>query len=149
MKKKNNARGIRSHMNNIRKYLWLHLVLMLAASMIIWFPVFFILYGGIQAVVMLCLLKKRSSDTMTVIMKRFIYIFFLMEVGYTVALLYVGAYALCDVCGLGILAWDCMKGTMFTNSEFFHIMPGLYLSALYLPVMLIWSIVYALKRATE
>lgn len=133
-------------MNSIRIYLRLHLVLMLVTSIIIWFPVFFILYGGIQAVVILCLLKKRSSDTMSVFMRRSIYMFSLVEVGYTAALLYVGAYVIRDVCGLGILAWDCMKGTLFTNPEFFHIMPGLYLNALYLPIVLIWAIVYALKK---
>ena len=127
----------------------LHLVLMLAASFIIWFPVFFILYGGIQAVVLILLLKKRSLDSMSVAMRKAVCLFSLMEVGYTVALMYVAAFAFCDVfCG-DVFAPDCMKGTMFVNPEFFHIMPGLYLSALYLPIVLIWAIVYALKRAAE
>ena len=40
-------------------YLWLHLLLMLVKSLIIWLPVFFILYGGIQAVVLLTMLNKK------------------------------------------------------------------------------------------
>lgn len=42
-------------------YLSLHLVLMLAVSIVIWFPVFFVLYGGVQAVVLLYWLNRKSS----------------------------------------------------------------------------------------
>lgn len=118
-------------------YLWLHLLLMLVTSLVIWFPVFFLLYGGIQAVVLLAMLKKERAGGMSVSRRKTIYVLALQEMAYTVALLYVGVYACCD----GGAAPDCMKGTIFTNPEFFHIIPGVCLSAFYLLLALIWGAV--------
>lgn len=132
------------HRNIICVYLWLHLLLMLVTSVVIWFPVFFVLYGGIQAVVLLAMLKKERAGGMSVSRQKIIYILALTELAYTVALLYVGAYACCDGCGFGVPVPDCMKGTIFTNPEFFHIMPGVCLSAFYLLPALIWGIVYSI-----
>lgn len=42
-------------------YLLLHPLLMLVESLIMWLPVFFILYGGIQAVVLRTMLKKKPE----------------------------------------------------------------------------------------
>ena len=130
-------------------YLWLHLLLMLVKSLIIWLPVFFILYGGIQAVVLLTMLNKKPGDAMSVTKRRVIYLLTVMEVAYTVELLVMGDFLLQDVLGIGVLPWDCLKGTIFTNPEFFHIMPGVSLTVLYLSLVVIWLVVYAIRRITK
>ena len=127
----------------IRTCLWAHLVLMLVASAVIWFPVFFILYGGIQAVVLLWLLKP---DAVSGFRRWSVYFFALLEVVYTITLLYVGAYAFCDVTGIGGLPLDCMRGTIFANPEFFFIAPAVFPNALYLPLVLVWGVVYAMRK---
>ena len=63
----------------INIYILLHLALMLVKSLIIWLPVFFILYGGIQAVVLLNLLNTGKLDTMSVTRRRIIYLLTAME----------------------------------------------------------------------
>lgn len=130
----------------INIYLRLHLALLLAQSLIIWFPVYFVLYGGIQAVVLLSLLNKKPVDTMPITKRKAIYLFTVMEVAYTIELLAIGDFLLQDVWGIGVLPWDCLKGTIFTNPEFFHIMPGVYLTALYLSLAVIWLVLYAIRR---
>ncbi len=127
-------------------YLLLHLVLMLAKSLFIWIPVFFILYGGIQAVVLLTMLNKKPGDAMSVTKRRVIYVLTAMEVSYTMGLLVMGDYLLQDVLGIGVLPWNCLKGTIFTNPEFFHVMPGVSLTALYLSLAVIWLVVYGIRR---
>ncbi len=126
-------------------YLLLHLLLMLVESLIIWLPVFFILYGGIQAVVLLTMLKK-TGEAMSITKRRVIYLFTAMEVTYTMGLLAIGDFLLQDVLGIGVLPWDCLKGTLFTNPEFFHIMPGVSLTVLYLSFMVIWLAVHSCRR---
>ena len=135
-----------SHKKLIRIYLWLHLVLMLIVSIGIWLPLFFILYGGIPAVILLRATSKKVSCKTSVFKQRTIYLFSLLEVAHTIALLYVGALAFCDVLWGNVLATDCMKDTIFTNPEFYFIMPGIYLNALYLPTALIWFIAYIIWR---
>ena len=130
-------------------YLWLHLLLMLVKSLIIWLPVFFILYGGIQAVVLLTMLNKKPGEAMSVTKRRVIYLLTVMEVSYTVELLVMGDFLLQDVLGIGVLPWDCLKGSIFTNPEFFHIIPGVSLTALYLSLAVIWLVVYAIRRITK
>ncbi len=130
-------------------YLWLHLVLMLAKSLFIWLPVFFILYGGIQAVVLLTMLNKKPGDAMSVTKRRAIYVLTAMEVAYTIELLVMGDYLLQDVLGIGVLPWNCLKGTIFTNPEFFHVMPGVSLTVLYLALAAIWFIIYTIRRLTR
>ena len=127
-------------------YLLLHLTLMLVISLIIWLPVFFILYGGIQAVVLLTMLNKKTVDSTSVTGRRIIYLLTSMEVPYTIGLLALGNFLLRDVLGIGLLLWDCLKGTIFTNPEFFHIMPGASLTALYLSLAAIWLVVYGIRR---
>ena len=127
-------------------YLWLHLVLMLVKSLFIWLPVFFILYGGIQAVVLLTMLNKKPGDAMSVTRRRVIYVLTAMEVAYTIELLVMGDYLFHDVLGIGVLPWDYLKGTIFTNPEFFHIIPGVSLTALYLSLAVIWLVVYGIRR---
>lgn len=127
-------------------YLLLHLTLMLAKSLIIWLPVFFILYGGIQAVVLLVMLNKKSADAMSVTGRRVIYLLTAMEAAYTIELLVMGDFLLQDVLGIGVLPWDYLKGTIFTNSEFFHIIPGVTLTALYLSLAVIGLVVYGFRR---
>ena len=61
-------------------YLLLHLALMVVKSLIIWLPVFFVLYGGIQAVVLLTMLNKKTVDAMSITKRRVIYLFTAMEV---------------------------------------------------------------------
>ena len=130
-------------------YLWLHLVLMLAKSLFIWLPVFFILYGGIQAVVLLTMLNKKPGDAMSVTRRRVIYVLTAMEVAYTMELLVMGDYLFHDVLGIGVLPWNCLKGTIFTNPEFFHVMPGVSLTVLYLALAAIWFIIYTIRRLTR
>lgn len=130
-------------------YLLLHLVLMLAKSLFIWLPVFFILYGGIQAVVLLTMLNKKPGDAMSVTKRRVIYVLTAMEVAYTIELLVMGDYLLQDVLGIGVLPWNCLKGTIFTNPEFFHVMPGVSLTVLYLALAAIWFIIYTIRRLTR
>ena len=127
-------------------YLLLHLLLMLVQSLIIWLPVFFILYGGIQAVVLLTMLHRQTLDAMSITKRRVIYLLTAMEVTYTMGLLAIGDFLLQDVLGIGVLPWDCLKGTLFTNPEFFHIMPGVTLTALYLSFMVIWLAVHSCRR---
>ncbi len=130
-------------------YLWLHLVLMLAKSLFIWLPVFFILYGGIQAIVLLTMLNKKPGDAMSVTRRRVIYVLTAMEVAYTIELLVMGDYLFHDVLGIGVLPWNCLKGTIFTNPEFFHVMPGMSLTVLYLALAAIWFIIYTIRRLTR
>lgn len=130
-------------------YLWLHLVLMLVKSLFIWLPVFFILYGGIQAVVLLTMLNKKPGDAMSVTKRRVIYVLTAMEVAYTIELLVMGDYLFHDVLGIGVLPWNCLKGTIFTNPEFFHVMPGVSLTVLYLALAAIWFIIYTIRRLTR
>ncbi len=130
-------------------YLWLHLVLMLAKSLFIWLPVFFILYGGIQAVVLLTMLNKKPGDAMSVTRRKVIYVLTAMEVAYTIELLVMGDYLFHDVLGIGVLPWNCLKGTIFTNPEFFHVMPGVSLTVLYLALAAIWFIIYTIRRLTR
>ena len=127
-------------------YLLLHLALMVVKSLIIWLPVFFVLYGGIQAVVLLTMLNKKTVDAMSITKRRVIYLFTAMEVTYTMGLLAIGDFLLQDVLGIGVLPWDCLKGTLFTNPEFFHIMPGVALSVLYLSLAAICLVVYGIRR---
>ena len=119
---------------------------MLAKSLFIWLPVFFILYGGIQAIVLLTMLNKKPSDAMSVTKRRAIYVLTAMEVAYTIELLVMGDYLLQDVLGIGVLPWNCLKGTIFTNPEFFHIIPGVSLTAIYLSLAVIWLVVYGIRR---
>ena len=130
-------------------YLLLHLLLMLVESLIMWLPVFFILYGGIQAVVLLTMLNKKTVDSMSVTGRRIIYLLTAMEVTYTMGLLAIGDFLLQDVLGIGVLPWDCLKGTIFTNPEFFHVMPGVSLTVLYLALAAIWFIIYTIRRLTR
>ena len=130
-------------------YLWLHLVLMLVKSLFIWLPVFFILYGGIQAVVLLTMLNKKPVDAMSVTRRRVIYVLTAMEVAYTIELLVMGDYLFHDVLGIGVLPWNCLKGTIFTNPEFFHVMPGVSLTVLYLALAAIWFIIYTIRNLTR
>ena len=133
----------------INIYILLHLTLMLVKSLIIWLPVFFILYGGIQAVVLLNLLNTGKVDTMSVTRRRIIYLLTAMEATYSFELLVMGDFLLQDVLGWGVLPWDYLKGTIFTNPEFFHIMPGVALSVLYLSLAAIWFIIYTIRRLTR
>ena len=133
----------------INIYILLHLALMLVKSLIIWLPVFFILYGGIQAVVLLNLLNTGKLDTMSVTRRRIIYLLTAMEATYTIELLVMGDYLLQDVLGIGVLPWNCLKGTIFTNPEFFHVMPGVALTVLYLALAAIWFIIYTIRRLTR
>lgn len=130
-------------------YLWLHLVLMLVKSLFIWLPVFFILYGGIQAIVLLTMLNKKPGDAMSVTRRRVIYVLTAMEVAYTIELLVMGDYLFHDVLGIGVLPWNCLKGTIFTNPEFFHVMPGVSLTVLYLALAAIWFIIYTIRKLTR
>ena len=121
-------------------YLWGHLALM-AGVLVFWLPVYFVFYGGVQAVVLLCLLRKGASGEMSVFKRRSIYLFSWLEWVYTVALLFVGAR------GYFELSLDCLKGTSFNNPEFFPLYYSLLPNAFYVAVALIWGGVYAIRRA--
>ena len=130
-------------------YLLLHLALMVVKSLIIWLPVFFVLYGGIQAVVLLTMLNKKTVDALSVTRRWVIYLLTAMEVTYTIELLVIGDFLLQDVLGWGVLPWDYLKGTIFTNPEFFHLVPGVSLTALYLSLAVIWSVAHAIRRISK
>ncbi|MBR3927079.1 MAG: hypothetical protein IKJ58_09975 [Akkermansia sp.] len=130
-------------------YLWLHLALMVEKSLIICLPVSFVLYGGIQAVVLLTMLNKKPGDAMSVTRRWVIYLLTAMEVTYTIELLVIGDFLFQDVLGIGVLPWDYLKGTIFTNPEFFHVMPGVSLTVLYLALAAIWFIIYTIRRLTR
>ena len=83
----------KSTKRTISIYLKGHLVLMLIVSFLIWFPVFFVLYGGIQATALLYYLKRKTSGEITVPARRVIYLFSLLQIVYTIALLYVGMFS--------------------------------------------------------
>ena len=120
-------------------YLWGHLALM-AGVLMFWLPVYFVLYGGVQAVVLLCLLRKGISGEVSDFRRRSICLFSWLEWVYTVALLFVGAR------GYFELTLDCLKGTSFNNPEFFPFYYSLIPNALYAAVALIWGVVYAIGR---
>ena len=120
-------------------YLWGHLALMVGVLMF-WLPVYFVLYGGVQAVVLLCLLRKGISGEVSDFRRRSICLFSWLEWVYTVALLFVGAR------GYFELSLDCLKGTSFNNPEFFPFYYSLLPNALYAAVALIWGVVYAIRR---
>ncbi len=126
-------------------YVSLHLVLMLAVSVLIWFPVFFVLYGGVQAVVLLYWLNRKSSAPAVEGRRRWVDVLLLMEAGYTMALAYVGAHLFCETYGICDLSPGWLKGTIFANPEFCYFMPGVCLSAFYLILVFIWGIVSVLK----
>ena len=83
-------------------YLLLHLALMVVKSLIKWLPVFFVLYGGIQAVVLLTMLNKKTVDALSVTRRWVIYLLTAMEVTYTIELLVIGDFLLQDVLGRGV-----------------------------------------------
>ena len=120
-------------------YLWGHLVLMVGVLMF-WLPVYFVLYGGVQAVVLLCLLRTGISGEVSDFRRRSVCLFSWLEWVYTVALLFVGAR------GYFELSLDCLKGTSFNNPEFFPFYYSLLPNALYAAVVLIWGGVYAIRR---
>ena len=120
-------------------YLWGHLVLM-AVVLMFWLPVYFVFYGGIQAVVLLCLLRKGASGEVSAFRRQTICLFSWLEWVYTLALLFVGAR------GYFGLSLDCLKGTIYNNPEFFPFYYSLIPNALYAAVALIWGVVYAIGR---
>ena len=120
-------------------YLWGHLALM-AGVLVFWLPVYFVFYGGVQAVVLLCLLRKGASGEVSAFRRRSICLFSWLEWVYTVALLFVGARGFCG------LSLDCLKGTIYNNPEFFPFYYSLIPNALYAAVALIWGVVYAIGR---
>lgn len=120
-------------------YLWGHLALM-AGVLVFWLPVYFVFYGGVQAVVLLCLLRKGASGEVSAFRRRSICLFSWLEWVYTLALLFVGAR------GYFGLSLDCLKGTIYNNPEFFPFYYSLIPNALYAAVALIWGVVYTIGR---
>ncbi len=96
--------------------------------------------------VLLTMLNKKTVDALSVTRRWVIYLLTAMEVTYTIELLVIGDFLLQDVLGWGVLPWDYLKGTIFTNPEFFHIIPGVSLTALYLSLAVIWLVVYGIRR---
>ena len=123
----------------ISVYLWGHLALM-AGVLVFWLPVYFVFYGGVQAVVLLCLLRKGASGEVSAFRRRSICLFSWLEWVYTLALLFVGARGFCG------LSLDCLKGTIYNNPEFFPFYYSLIPNALYAAVALIWGVGYAIGR---
>ena len=120
-------------------YLWGHLALM-AGVLMFWLPVYFVFYGGVQAVVLLCLLRKGVSGEVSAFRRQTICLFSWLEWVYTLALLFVGAR------GYFGLSLDCLKGTIYNDPEFFPFYYSLIPNALYAAVALIWGVVYAIGR---
>lgn len=123
----------------IRAYLWGHLVLMVGVLMH-WLPVYFVFYGGVQAVVLLCLMRKGVSGEVPAFRWKSVCLFSWLEWVYTIALLFVGARGFCG------LSLECLKGTIYNNPEFFPFYYSLIPNALYAAVAFVWGVVYAIKR---
>ena len=123
----------------IRAYLRGHLALM-AGVLIFWLPFYFVFYGGVQAVVLLCLLRKGVQDEVPAFRWKSVCLFSWLELVYTIALLFVGARGFCG------LSLDCLKGTIYNDPEFFPFYYSLIPNALYAAVALIWGVVYAIGR---
>lgn len=123
----------------IRAYLRGHLALM-AGVLIFWLPFYFVFYGGVQAVVLLCLLRKGVQGEVSAFRWKSVCLFSWLELVYTIALLFVGARGFCG------LSLDCLKGTIYNDPEFFPFYYSLIPNALYAAVVLIWGGVYAIRR---
>ena len=73
----------------IRAYLWGHLALMVGV-LIFWLPFYFVFYGGVQAVVLLCLLRKGVQGEVPAFRWKSVCLFSWLELVYIIALLFVG-----------------------------------------------------------
>lgn len=125
-------------MQIIRLYLLTHLILMVAATGVGIFLCFF-LYGGIQAIVLLKYLKHiRAIKEISVFKKRTICLFSLMELVYTIALLFDAALLYCDI------SLKCLRGSRFNNPEFFLFYYSIIPNALYFCAALVWLLIWCI-----
>lgn len=125
--------------NILRVYLGIHFALLLTLAcgpgVLYAFPLSFLLYGGIQAVILWRFLKKKEE--MPQFARWSLYFFILMELMYTVALFLFEAYIRHG------LSLDCFRS--FNDPEFCGFYYAKYPNLLYLVAILIWGIAYLIR----
>lgn len=136
----NNKRGIPPVRRIIISiFLLSHIILVIVGGGAWWFVLFF-LYGGIQALVMLCLMNTFAIGEISIFKQRSMYLFSLMEGVYTISMLFVIAY------GYYGQTLTCLRNTIFTNPEFFFVAYSIPANILYFSAIFIWRIAPILRK---
>lgn len=121
----------------VSTYLVLHVLSVLGVEvlspyLLVMFPVPFVLYGGIQAVVLFSHINRESP----VFRPAVLYAFALVETGYTVTLAAAAAYGHFDAC------LPCLRGTRFADPEFFFFYYSLVPNAMFAIAVLAAAVAY-------
>lgn len=126
-------------------YLVFHVVLILVitATVPFFWPVFFLpflIYGGIQALLLLHYCIDCDSSKSSVFRSISIYVFSLVELLYTTSLLLADLYGRFDI------SLPCLRGSFFNDSELFVVYYSLVPNGLFFILWLIWFALYELRR---
>ena len=62
---------------------------------------------------------------------------------------FLNSFLLCLFFLAGLIPQLLQKSPIFTNPEFFFIAPAVFPNALYLPLVLVWSVVYAMRKVLK
>lgn len=119
------------------------LVLVITATAPIFWPVFFLpflIYGGIQAVLLLHCCIECDSSKVSVFRLTSIYVFSLVELLYTTSLLLADLYGRFDI------SLPVLRGSFFNHSELFIIYYSLVPNGLFFILWLFWFALFELRR---